>query len=452
MKPERTTGSKIESRRARARYMAQSMQLEEADVPGVVRLGVFATAFLAMSAVAWAAVTPVEELAKTEGQIIPSGRNHLVQHLEGGMVSAILVDNGVHVEAGQVLVRLVAGRADSDLQQVNVRRAALRLELERLQALDEGRDPVFGADAARYPTLSAQQHSLFEAERSSRRSRLAVVAARITQQRAELRRQTQRGQALKRQLDLLSERHAMVQSLHTRGGTPRAELLALGAQVAEVEADYHQVNGSIGVTGSAIAQADREREEIQEGLRQKTRESIARSSAELAEIEHDVSRLVERSERLAVKAPVAGIVKGLQVNTVNQVVQPGGLLLEIVPVSDRMVVESRISPRDIGHVSVGDGAHVAVDSFDVSKFGSIPGTVRRISASTYLDERNSPYYRVQIELEQNQVGGGAEPGSSGTPLIPGMTVKANIITGSKSVLDYVLRPVYRGFQNAFHER
>ena len=170
--------------------------------------------------------------------------------------------------------------------------------------------------------------------------------------------------------------------------------------------------------------------------------------SEIAEVEQTLIRLNDRATRLNVVAPVSGIVQALSINSINAVAEPGKIILRIVPMNDELIVESRIMPDDVGHVHIGQSADVKIDSYDSSRFGSIDGTVKQISATTYLDEKNNPYYRAEITLKQTWVGNNPEI----MKIIPGMTVQANIETGAKSILAYLLRPISRGFDNAFSER
>ena len=171
-------------------------------------------------------------------------------------------------------------------------------------------------------------------------------------------------------------------------------------------------------------------------------------TAELAEVEEALRDLRDRVERLEVRAPVRGVVNALAVHSVNAVIQPGQELLEIVPMADELVVEARVMPHDIGHVEEGQAADIRVSSYDFARFGAVLGVVRQLSASTYLDENLQPYYRAVIALDQDHVGD--QPGVN--RIIPGMTVEADIKTGSKTILDYLLRPVSRGLSSAFQER
>ncbi|MEW7976922.1 MAG: HlyD family efflux transporter periplasmic adaptor subunit [Candidatus Sedimenticola endophacoides] len=169
---------------------------------------------------------------------------------------------------------------------------------------------------------------------------------------------------------------------------------------------------------------------------------------ELAEVESSLIRLRDRVTRLQVTAPVGGIVQGLAISNINQVVAPGQLITQLVPVQDELIIEAKIKPQDIGHVHVGQSAKVKFTSYDASRFGFLVGEVRQLSASTYLDPENNPYYRAEIRLEKDFLGN--DPGRM--KILPGMTVTADIRTGEKTILDYLLRPISRGFSSAFRER
>jgi HlyD family type I secretion membrane fusion protein len=177
-------------------------------------------------------------------------------------------------------------------------------------------------------------------------------------------------------------------------------------------------------------------------------QDAASVSAELAEVAHSLVRLQARVERLEMRSPVDGIVQGLSINAHNAVVDPGEIIMQIVPVDDELVVEARVSPNDIGYVHAGQPADVSIDSFDSARFGTVPGKVRRLSATTYLDEQQRPYYRAEIELSKDHLG--QRPGE--LQIIPGMTGTASIKTGSKTVLEYLLKPITRGLDVALAER
>jgi HlyD family type I secretion membrane fusion protein len=253
---------------------------------------------------------------------------------------------------------------------------------------------------------------------------------------------------LKRETRLLSQQLQMRETLSDKGLVSRSEVLALSAQAAETESDYRELVDGIAVAEDAVTEAELSRAEAEDRFESETRGELGKVTHELVQLEQTVLKLRDRVRRLDVRAPVSGIVKGLSVHSVMSVIEGGQLILELVPVGDDLVVEARISPSEVGHVHAGQLAEVKVDSYDPARYGSIDGSVRRISPSTYLDENGMPYYRAEVTLSRNHVGENGQ----GLLVVPGMTVQADIVTGQKTVLEYLIRPVSRGFGESFRER
>ena len=434
--------------RARAHYLNQAIQLEETPPVGIINIAIIFSGLLFLALVIWAHVTQIKEVAVTRGEVIPADLIHNVQHLEGGIVSEILVRNGDFVRAGDTLLRFAPPAAMSELEQMSVRYVTLLLQQERLLALIENREPDFGRNAQDYPELARQQEIIFQAQRNSQQQKLAVINQQIEQKKSEKNRSHNQSEIMQKEVALLEEQVNIRKGLNASGVVARDELLNTEIQLTENLREYRQYQDSYNVAETTLAEARQRYKDSQLQFIKEIQLEAGQVMADLAEVEQTLVRLTDRARRLNVVAPVSGIVQALAINSINAVVEPGKVILRIVPMDDELIVESRILPDDIGHVHIGQGAEVKVDSYDAARFGSIHGEVRQISATTYLDERNNPYYRAEITLQQAWVGDDPER----MKIIPGMTVQANIETGSKSILAYLLRPISRGFSNAFSER
>jgi HlyD family type I secretion membrane fusion protein len=440
--------SQAEMPRARARYIAQTIQLEESDAPGVVSVGIAATVVLVVAFVIWTYVTPVNEVAISEGKIVPRGNNHIVQHFEGGIVQNILVREGELVAKGDVLLEVSPIAIESDYDQLKSRSSALILKQIRLRALLSNEEPVFDDYVDKYPELSAIEYETYQAQVSSQRAKLRTLQTKIGQRKQELKRDSARVQSLKQQLEVVQEQVKIRSALVKKGVVPKTDLLDRQAELAEIRTDYIQSNANVAVARGAINEAQDNLSEIENSFIEQIKLDTGIVAAEIAELKEQLIKFGDRVDRLHIRAPVSGYVTSLAVNTIQAVIEPSQVLLEVVPVDKELIVESKVSTQDIGHVHVGQEAVIKVGSYDPQRFGVIEGEVTRISPSTYLDEENQPYYKAQIILAKKHLG--TQPGKY--KLIPGMTVTADIRTGEKTVLDYLLKPVYRGFQNAFQER
>ncbi len=439
---------KSEVPRARARFIAQSIQLEESDAPGVVSIVIMTIAFLCVAMVIWAYVTPVNEVAVTQGEVVPTGHNHVVQHLEGGIIKEINVNDGEIVNEGDVLIRIAPTSTESDLQQIEARHAVLDLQLIRLHAILKEGEPNFDKYKDSYPDLVASEISIYKAQLKSYISQIDIAQTKIKQREEELAREKTKANYLKRETNVLRQQANMRKGLVNQGLVSKAEYLDRKVNLAETETQYQQTLSNILVSNEAKEEAYQSLVDVENKFYESIKKDIGNVMGELAELDKNIVKLQDRVSRLDITAPVSGIVKGLAVNSIQSVIKPGQIIMEIVPADDVLVVESKVTTSDIGHISLGQRAEVKVNSYDPHRFGTIMGKVKKISASTFLDEQHNPYFQATIALDKSYIG--SETGKY--RIIPGMTVQADIKTGEKSVLDYLLKPIYRGFQNAFQER
>lgn len=434
--------------RARAHYLNQAIQLEEITPVNIINIAIMFTGGLLVALVLWAHFTQIKEVATTRGEVIPADLIHNVQHLEGGIVNEILVRNGDFVNKGQSLLRFAPPATMSDLKQMSVRYASLLLEQERLHALIENRNPEFGENGKSYPKLATQQLTIYQAQLNSQKQKVLVIEQQIEQKKSEKQRSLNQSSIMKEEVKLLEEQVDIRKDLNKTGVVARDELLTTQIQLSENLREYRQFQDNYIVAKTTLAEARQRRKDAEFQFIKDIQLEAGKIISEIAEVEQTLIRLNDRATRLNVVAPVSGIVQALSINSINAVAEPGKIILRIVPMNDELIVESRIMPDDVGHVHIGQSADVKIDSYDSSRFGSIDGTVKQISATTYLDEKNNPYYRAEITLNQTWVGNNPEI----MKIIPGMTVQANIETGAKSILAYLLRPISRGFGNAFSER
>jgi len=434
--------------RARARYLNQAIQLEETTPTKLINIAIIFSAVLLVALVLWAHFTHIKEVAVTQGEVIPADLIHNVQHLEGGIISEIMIRNGDLVKKGDTLLRFSPPAAMSELEQMKIRYSSLTLQQERLHALIENRELNFGEVALAYPDITQHQKTIYHAQLNSQLQKIVVIDKQILQKISEEKRSLNQSVIMKKEVALLEEQVTIRKRLNKTGVVARDELLTTQIQLSESLREYRQIQDDYLVAKTTLAEVTQRRKDVEFQFLKDTHVESGQITNELAEVEQTLIRLIDRANRLNVVSPVSGIVQALSINSINAVVEPGKVILRIVPLDDELIVEARILPKDIGHVHIGQNADVKIDSYDSSRFGSIEGTVKHISATTYLDEKNNPYYRAEITLSKSWVGDNPEI----MKIIPGMTVATNIETGAKSILAYLLRPVSRGLDNAFTER
>jgi HlyD family secretion protein/adhesin transport system membrane fusion protein len=430
------------------RLLSQAALLEEAPPPRLLTHGILLLVFLVAGALAWAATASVTVSATSPGEVVPAGSVHRVQHLEGGIVEAVLVRDGQPVDRGQPLVRLSSAGASAEAERARARLAALSFRAARLRSLLDGAEPVFGPLAADYPEMAADERAVLESVRAAAAARAQVLDRRIGLRHAELATLEEQEASLRAQIGVLEEELEIRRTLFERGHGSRIVLLDAQREMADIRGRLAETLSAQQEAQLAIAEAESQLAESDGDRRSRASEALSETLGELAEVRQMVAQAEDRVARLAIRAPVEGVVNGLAVDAPGQVVDAGQTLLEVVPTGDRVIVESRVAPQDIGHLAVGQPAEVAVDGFDVARYGTIEGAVDYLSADSLLDAEGLPYFAARIELARHAI---ALP-QQDQPILPGMTVQTTVHTGSQTVLAYLAGPIHRALQQAFSER
>lgn len=431
-----------------ARFLAQHIVLEEVGIPGFIRTVTVTVGVIVAAFFIWSAVTTVDEVAAAPGEVKPSGHVQAVQHLEGGIVAEILIGDGDFVKAGETLVRLDPNAVLADLRGMLTHRAGLRLKAERLRAFSDEREPDFSFIEPEYAGLADDQLAIFRIQEKARTNRRAVLNDQIRKTEAQVSLLEGQEDTHRRIVALTTEELEMSKKLMNKGLSSKLKVLNLQRELTRASGDFAKLRGELLLAKRAQAEAESRLAELDATLGEDAFSELDSLTRELAKLNEAIGGLEDQARRLDITAPVSGIVKGLQVHTVGGVIPPGAVVLEVVPMDREMVVEARISSRDVGHVQAGQPVTVKVATYDYARYGGVPGTLRGVSASTFIGEDGAPFYKGFVELERGYVGGN----SKRNHVLPGMTVQADIKTGSKTLLQYLLKPLYASVDNSFHER
>jgi len=445
-KPLQPTNFKIGSRQTR--YLAQSVVLEEAGSSSLIRAGMMTVGAVIVAFVIWSYFTEVDEVSVSFGEVVPSGQIQTIQHLEGGIVSDILVEEGQIVEAGDALVRLDPAAAYSERAQMKARRAGLLLKAERLRAVGLGRKPDFSIVGKEYQELINDQLAIYKVQTGAQDSSRQVLINQIEQTRTELDLLEEKENTLRQQLSIVQDELKMRESLYKQGLSSKVIYLELKREANQARGD---VNNVVQERLKALEEHEEAKNRLAQDIAKAKEEALQEMGSvtqELAQVREAISKLEDRVKRLEVRAPVRGIVKGLQATTIGGVLAPGATITEIVPLDKELIVETKIATRDVGHMRVGQPVTVKITSFDFSRYGAITGELSSISATTFMNEKEEPYYKGLIALDRSYVG--YDPANN--RIMPGMTVQADVTTGKKTLLQYLLKPVYSSVNEAFRER
>jgi membrane fusion protein, adhesin transport system len=397
----------------------------------------------------WASWAKLDEVTRGEGKVIPSSQVQVVQNLEGGIVAAIDVHEGNVVDQGQVLLRIDNVRAASDLRENHKRYLALVGALARLRAEVDQTPIAFPPEVlADAPEVATNERALYDARQADLQSELAILRSQAEQREQEL-------TELRTRIDQLTRSHALAQQelditapLAANRVISKIDYLRLQRQINDLTGELDAARLSVPRVEAAVRESHRRIEERQLNFRSEAQRELATDQPQATALAEVITAAADRVKRTDVRSPVRGTIKRLLVTTVGGVIQPGQNLVEIVPLDDSLLIEAKVRPADIGFLHPGQSALVKVTAYDFSIYGGLKGVVEDISADTITDERGESFYRVRVRTHDNALEKAGEP----LPITPGMTAQIDILTGQKTVMDYLLKPILKAKERALRER
>jgi membrane fusion protein, adhesin transport system len=407
-----------------------------------VRAAVIVVALLLL----WAALAKVDEVTRGDARVIPSRQLQVVQSLDGGIVSEILVQEGQVVEAGQLLLRVEETRATAGMRESAATGIALRARAARLRALAEDK-PFLPPDATNEEDKRTveEERRLYTSRLSELDAQLAVVRQQMAQRRQEESEAQARRTAAQRALELGQQELAQTRPLLATGAVSQVEILRLERDVTRNRGESEQAAAQIERARAAIGESQRKAQEAELTFRNEARRDLNEAMGKLNALNEGAVALQDKVSKSQIKSPVRGRVQRLLANTVGGVVQPGKDIVEIVPLDDTLVLEARVQPRDIAFIRPGQAATVKFSAYDFSIYGGLEAKVENISPDTVIDERGNAFYLVRVRTAQAGF-------TDKLPIIPGMTAEVDVLTGRKTVLSYLLKPVLKVRDGALRER
>ncbi|MGY3260761.1 hemolysin secretion protein D [Pseudomonas chlororaphis] len=420
------------------------------DAPRVIRLTIWGIIGFFLFLLLWANFAVIDEVTKGEGKAIPSSKVQKIQNLEGGIVSELFVKEGQIVEAGAPLIRLDDTRFKSNVGETEADRLSMLLRVERLSAEIDNRELNFPADAiAAVPGQAASEKSLYESRRQQLHDEVGGLQEQLIQKQQELREFTSKQAQYRQQLGLQRQEIAMSEPLVAQGAVSPVEVLRLKRAEVETRGQLDATTLAIPRAESAIKEVQRKIDETRGKFRSEALTQLNEARTELNKASATGKALEDRVSRTLVTSPVRGIVKQLMVNTIGGVIQPGSDMVEIVPLDDTLLVEAKIRPQDIAFLHPGQEAVVKFTAYDYTIYGGLKAKLEQIGADTITDEdKKTTYYVIKLRTDRSHLGTDEKP----LLIIPGMVASVDIITGKKSVLSYLLKPIIRARAEALHER
>lgn len=427
---------------------AVSADLLQPPPRGLTRMLQTLIALMAI-AVAWAAFASVEEVATGRGRVIPASKIQVVQTLEGGIVREILVREGALVKEGDIILRIDPTIAGSTFGEAQEKLLGLQALLARLEAEVAAQPLEFPTELIeRRPDLAAHQRNLFESRRRELEGALQALDGQARQRSQEIAEADSRILTLQRAQELAEEELKMLRPLEKSRAASRAEILASEAKFNDISGSLRATELALPRLRAALEEAAGRRAERLEGFRGDVLQKLSAARVEFSALTEASRASQDRVARTTVRAPASGTVKTVNVTTPGQIVQPGHNVVEIVPMDDNLLVEAQVRPQDIAFLRPGQDAVVKLTAYDFSLYGGLRARVEQIGADSVTTDKGESYYIVRVRTEAANLSTRGER----LPIIPGMVADVDIITGSKTVLAYITKPMTRLRQTALRER
>jgi adhesin transport system membrane fusion protein len=417
------------------------------QTPRGARVLVWASIAALIVMLAWASLAVLDEVTRGEGKVIPSRQVQVLQSMDGGIVSEILVREGQVVKIGELMLKVDPTRMVSSLRENRSQYLSLLAKAARLKALAEGSRFLPPSDVAKEaPEIVAQERALYESRKAELDATLGVSKQQASQRSQELISVRAKREQAAQSFTLTARELEMTRPLTKTGAISDVELLRLERDVARYRGERDSANSDIPRLESAVSEALRKIQEVELTFRNIARSELSETNAKLNALLEGSSALEDKVKQTEIRSPVNGTIKQLKVNTVGGVVQPGKDLVEVVPSDDALLLEARVLPRDIAFLHPGQKALVKFTAYDFATYGGLEATLEHISADTVVDEKGNAFFLVRVRTLSSSIG------LQEFPIIPGMVAEVDILTGKKSVLAYLMKPILRAKAKALTER
>lgn len=397
----------------------------------------------------WSANAEIDEVTRGTGKVIPSQQTQIVQNLEGGILGKLHVRVGDVVDKDQLLIDIDKTRFSAPYMESKVQELSLKAQIARLESEISGKNFTVPEEVIKErPEIGEREVQLYTSKQSGHNAKMQILQEQHNQRRQEVTELRTKVGELGRSLGLLQKELNMTKPLISSGAVSEVEILQLQRQASQLRGELETSRSAIPRAESRIAEAKKALEEEKLKYQSEARRELNEAYTKLEGISANKTALVDRLQRTEVRSPVHGIINQIKMHTVGGTIQPGMDLVEIVPLDDTLLIEAQITPADIAFLRPNQQATVKFTAYDFTIYGGLDADLEHISADSITDEKGNAFYLVRLRTKQNYLGKEDHP----LPIIPGMVASVDILTGKKTILSYLLKPILRAKHTALRER
>lgn len=397
----------------------------------------------------WAYFAKIDEIVRGEGKVIAQSQNKMIQNLEGGIIEEILVKEGDIVKKDQILIRIDNQKSIADYESTKLKALELNAKIMRLKA--EINDENFSVNENENKDLQQYldlEKSLYDINKNKLENETMVLKEQLIQKENDLSSANSSLNYLSSEYSLIQEELKIAAPLVEQKVRSNTDFLKLKREANNIGKELSGIRISINKIKSSIEEAKNKLHDVKDEFKQLAQEELNKSTGEIERINASIYSLKDKVKRTNVYSPEDGIIQKIFFNTIGGVIKPGDNLVEVVPTGETLLIETKIKPSDIAFIYYNQDAKVKFTAYDYAIYGGLDGKVIKISADTETDEDKKSFYKLQIQASNNHL----EKNGKEFPIIPGMVVNVDILTGKKSILDYILKPILRAKQYTFTEK
>ncbi len=393
----------------------------------------------------WAAFTEIDEVVKGEGKVIPSGQTKVLQHFEGGIISDILVREGDNVKQGDVLYNLRNEYFMADLKSQELEMMALRARAMRLEALIDKKTLIYPLEfESTIRDIIENELKIYMEENANHQRQLGIAQDQLEQKKLRLNELHTKYSNLEIELKVANENMEIQEALLQKNVVSRKNYLAELSKKQKLVTEIQEVRSGIPIAEQEVKEGQKKVDSVNSEMLSKNLKQLSEVRLSLQQIEEKYKASQDREQRKAVVSPVNGIVNKLYFNTINGIIKPGDNIAEITPVEDKLVIEAKIKSSDRAQIWSGQKVSIEITAYDFSRYGLLEGKIVSIAPDSTEDKMGNVFYIIKVEA--NQLGF-----DDSTPILPGMVANVNILTGKKTILRYLIKPLKDIAQNSLRE-
>lgn len=397
---------------------------------------------------AWMSLAQMEEMTRGEGRVVPSQEIQVVQSLEGGILAELLVTEGSVVEQGQVLLKINDVAFASEEKGAEAKQEGLRAKLARLQAEAKGQPLSFPDDLKKEPRIIQTEEALYRSRQQELANAKSILDDKINRARAQLSETQARVNRLSESRTLLQQELKITQEMVAQKAVPKLEEIRLNREINDISGQIREAAESKAGLDADLRSAQKERSDQEDKFRSQALGELTEVETQLSQLEQSLTAIGDRVNRAEVRAPVKGVVNKIMIKTIGGVIEPAMQLAEIVPLDNSLKIMARVTPQDIAFLSPGQDVKVKITAYDSQRYGALEGKLARIGANSVTDKEGNAFFEIEVVTNKNYLGSAENP----LPITPGMVAQTEIITGKRTMLEYLLKPVLRLKDRAFSER